>query len=68
MKRQLWTEDDNAKLKRLAGTKSPADVAAEMGRTEAAVVRQASKLKVSLAYRNQRRATFIYPQSSPPST
>ena len=63
MKRQLWTEDDNAKLKRLAGTKSPADVAAEMGRTEAAVVRQASKLKISLAYKNQRRARFIYPHA-----
>jgi len=64
-KRQLWTEDENAKLKRLAGTKSPADVAAELGRTEAAVMVQASKLKVSLAYKNQRRATFIYPQSAP---
>jgi hypothetical protein len=68
MKRQLWTEHENAKLKRLAGTMSPADVAAEMGRTEAAVMVQASKLKVSLAHRNQRRATFIYPQSSRPST
>ena len=68
MKRQLWTEDENAKLKRLAGTMSPADVAAEMGRTEGAVMVQASKLKVSLASKNQRRAKFTYPQSAPPST
>ena len=63
MKRQLWTEGENAKLKRLAGTMSPADVAAEMGRTEAAVVRQASKLKISLAYKKQMRVTFIYPHA-----
>ena len=62
-KRQPWTEYDNAKLKLLAGTKSLADVAAELGRTEGAVVMQASKLKVSLAYK-QRRATLIYPQSA----
>ena len=65
MKRQLWTEDENAKLKRLAGTMSPADVAAEMGRTEGAVMVQASKLKVSLAFKKQRRGSFIHPQFSP---
>ena len=64
-KRQPWTEYDNAKLKLLAGTKSLADVAAELGRTEGAVVVQASKLKVSLAYKNNRRASFSYPQSAP---
>ena len=68
MSGQPWTEDDNAKLKSLAGTKSSAEVAAELGRTEGAVVMQASKLKVSLAYKSQRRARFIYPQSARPST
>ena len=33
MSGQPWTEDDNAKLKSLAGTKSPAEVAAQLGRT-----------------------------------
>ena len=64
-KRQLWTEYDNAKLKRLAGTKSLADLAAELGRTEGAVIMQASKLKISMAYKKSRRATFTHPQSAP---
>ena len=68
MKGQLWTEEENAKLRNLAGSKPLADVAAELGRTEGAVMAQASKLKVSLAYKNQRRARFIYPQSARPST
>jgi len=65
MSGQPWTEDDNAKLKSLAGTKSPAEVAAELGRTEGAVMVQASKLKVSMAYSKQRRASFTYPPSAP---
>ena len=64
-KRQLWTEYDNAKLKLLAGTKSLADVAAELGRTEGAVMVQASKLRVSMAYSKPRRASFTYPPSAP---
>jgi hypothetical protein len=31
MRRQLWTEDKNAKLRNLASSKPLADVAAEMG-------------------------------------
>ena len=65
MSGQPWTEDDNAKLKSLAGTKSSAEVAAELGRTEGAVMVQASKLKVSMAYKKSRRASFTYPQSAP---
>ena len=64
-KRQLWTEYDNAKLKRLAGTKSLADLAAELGRTEGAVMVQASKLKVSVAHKKPRRASFYNPHSTP---
>ena len=65
MARRLWTEDDNAKLKSLAGTKSLADVASEMGRTEAAVMVQASKLKISVAHKKPRRASFHNPHSTP---
>ena len=65
MSGQPWTEDDNAKLKSLAGTKSSAEVAAELGRTEGAVIVQASKLKVSMAYKKSRRASFYNPQSAP---
>jgi hypothetical protein len=65
MSGQPWTEDDNAKLKSLAGTKSSAEVAAELGRTEGAVIMQASKLKISMAYKKSRRATFTHPQSAP---
>jgi len=64
---QPWTEDDNAKLRSLAGSKPLADVASELGRTEGAVVVQASKLKVSLAYKKPKRAPFTYPQSAPTS-
>jgi hypothetical protein len=60
-----WTEDDNAKLRSLAGTKPVDDVAAELGRTAGAVVVQASKLRVSVAHKRQRRASFLDPQSAP---
>ena len=60
-----WTEDDNAKLRSLAGTKPLEDVAAELGRTPGALVVQASKLGVSLAFKNHRRATFHYPNAAP---
>ena len=65
MSGQPWTEEDNAKLRSLAGTKSSAEVAAELGRTEGAVIVQASKLKVSMAYKKSRRASFYNPQSAP---
>ena len=60
-----WTEDDNTKLKSLAGTKSVEAVAVELGRTAGAVVVQASKLKVSTAHKKQRRASFYKPHSAP---
>jgi hypothetical protein len=41
------------------------DVAAELGRTPSAVVVQASKLSVSVAYKRQRRASFLDPRSAP---
>jgi hypothetical protein len=53
-KRLLWTEDKNAELRSLAGTKSPAEVAAELGRSVGAVMVQASKLKVSMAHKRPR--------------
>ena len=60
-----WTDHDNVRLKGLAGTKPVEDVAAELGRTEGATVVQASKLGVSLAFKNHRRATFHYPNAAP---
>jgi hypothetical protein len=65
MPKHRWTEDDNAKLKSLVGTKPVDAIAAELGRSPGAVQIQASKLKVSLAYKKQRRASFYYPQSAP---
>ena len=64
-RRRLWTEHDNAKLRSLAGTKSLDDLAAELGRSPGAVVVQAWKLKVSVAYKKQRRASFYKPHSAP---
>ena len=64
-KRLLWTEDANAKLRSLAGTKAPAAVAAELGRSVGAVMVQASKLKLSVAYYKKRRASFYNPHSAP---
>jgi hypothetical protein len=52
-----WTEDDNAKLRSLAGTKSPREVAAELGRSVGALTVQASKLKVSVPHKKARRAS-----------
>jgi len=65
MPRRPWTEDDNAKLRSLAGTMPIDAVAAELGRTRSAVVVQASKLSVSVAYERQRRASSLSPQSAP---
>ena len=60
-----WTEDDNSKLRSLAGTKPVHAVAAELGRSSGAVVVQASKLRVSVAHTKQRRASFYNPDSAP---
>ena len=57
-KRRPWTEDDNAKLKSLAGTKPAATVAAELGRTEGSVKVQASKLRLSMVRQKPRGASF----------
>jgi hypothetical protein len=65
MSRRPWTEDDNAKLRSLAGTMPVEDVAAELGRTPSAVVVQASKVSVSVAYKRRRRASFLDPRSAP---
>jgi len=41
-----WTEDDIAKLKRMAGKVPAKDIAAELGRSRGVV--EASKLRISL--------------------
>ena len=46
-----WTEEDNAKLKSLAGKMPTGRIAAELGRSPGATVVQACKLKVSLRTR-----------------
>ena len=46
-----WTEDDNAKLKSLAGKMPTTRLAEELGRSPGATVMQACKLKVSLRTR-----------------
>ena len=61
-----WTEEDNAKLRSLAGTKPVEAVAAELSRTAGGCSNaKASKLKVSLAHKKQRRASFYNPHSAP---
>ena len=49
-----WTEEDNTKLKSLAGKMPTARIAAELGRSPSATVVQASKLKVSLSTRRHK--------------
>ena len=51
-----WTEDDNAKLKSLAGKMPATRLAEELGRSPGATVQQACKLKVSLRRRHTVRA------------
>ena len=46
-----WTEDDNAKLKSLAGKMPATRLAVELGRSPGATVQQACKLKLSLRTR-----------------
>jgi hypothetical protein len=48
MRHNPWTEDDNAKIKSLAGKIPASRIAGRLGRTKGAVVVQASKLKISL--------------------
>ena len=49
-----WTEEDNVKLRSLAGTKKAHAVAKDLERTLGALIMQASKLKVSLSRRRFR--------------
>ena len=56
-KRRKWTDEDNAKIRSFAGTKTAASIAAELGRSTGAVVVQASKLKVSL--RTKHRQVWV---------
>ena len=46
--RRPWNADDVAKLRQLAGKLTPKQISDEIGRTEGAVVVEASKLKLSL--------------------
>ena len=48
---RTWTEHDIAKLTSLAGKAPTAHIADQLGRTQAAVVMQASKMKLSLRTR-----------------
>ncbi len=62
--RRPWTDDDNAKLRSLAGTKPAAAVAAELGRTEGSVIAQASKLRLSMAFQKEGRGPSHNPQAA----
>ena len=60
--KRAWTPEDIAQLRELAGKRTSQEIASELGRTEAAVNMEASKLKVSLA---TRRAKFRRQQAEP---
>lgn len=49
--RRVWTEEDIAKLKSLAGRLPREEIAAQLGRTVGATAVEASKLGVSLRTR-----------------
>jgi hypothetical protein len=49
--RRVWTEDDIAKLKSMAGRFTLSEIAAELGRTKGATAIAASKLKIPLRTR-----------------
>ena len=46
--RRVWTDDDIAKLKEMAGQISREEIAAQLGRSVGATAVEASKLKISL--------------------
>ena len=50
--RRLWSEDEIARLKSMAGRFPAKEIAAELGRSSGAVFVEASKLKISLARRS----------------
>jgi hypothetical protein len=45
---RLWTTEEIEKLKRLAGKRPPAEIAAELGRTPGAMAVKAHQLNISL--------------------
>lgn len=51
--RRLWTEEDIAKLKAMAGRRPAKDIANELGRSLGATVNVAAKLRVPLGTRFQ---------------
>lgn len=55
MPQRLWSEDDNATLKRLAGQTKAVQIADQLGRSLGATLMQASKLGISLRLRMQDR-------------
>ena len=62
-----WTEDDIAKLKRLAGKVPAKDMAAELGRSRGATVVEASKLRLSLRCFRRRHPTGADQRASMPT-
>jgi hypothetical protein len=46
--RRGWTSEDIETIKRLAGKRSPAEIAAELGRTPGALAVKAHEFKISL--------------------
>jgi len=62
---RTWTEHDIAKLTSLAGKAPAAYIADQLGRTQAAVVMQASKMKLSL--RTRAHAVLLPMSQLPPA-
>ena len=62
-----WTEDDIAKLKRLAGKVPAKDIAAELGRSRGATVVEASMLRLSLRCSRRRQPTGADQVASAPT-
>ena len=62
-----WTEDDIAKLKRMAGKVAAKDIAAELGRSRGATVMEASKLRLSLRCSKRQQSTRAHQGASVPT-
>ena len=54
MKNQRWTEEDLAKLRRMAGKFPTEEIARALGRPPSAIKMKAYLLKVSLGFRRRR--------------
>jgi len=65
--RRAWTEDDLAKLKSMAGRVATEQIAAELGRTQAALAHVACKLGISLRTRwsGAGRKALVNPKDQP---